>query len=223
MITISAEAKKMYPELSVGTLLIKSITNTYLNEEMNNASRVLESNLRKQYGSLTRKELNNTEILNGYLLYCKKYTKTYHILLQLESIVLKDKQIPSVSPVVQSMFMGELKNHFLSSVHDYSLVKEPLFVSCSMGTEEFTFFNGEKKALKKEDLYIKDGEGIISAVLYGMGERTKVTEKTTEALYTVYVPFKIEEEKVIAHLEDMAEYLKLNDKNVRIENIRVDK
>ena len=221
MIDILSEAKTIYPELLVGTLLIKNINNTYLNDEMNKTSRVLEYSLRKKYCSLDRKELNNTEVLNGYYTYCKKYTKTYHVLLQLESIVFKDKQIPSISPLVQSMFMGELKNHFLSSVHDYSYVEEPLALGCSNGTEEFTFFNGERKILKRDDLYIKDQKGIISAVLYGMDERTKVTEKTTEALYTVYVPFKIEEEKVIAHLEDMAEYLRLNDKNVRVEEIRI--
>lgn len=68
---------------------------------MNNASRVLEDDLRKKYGSLDRKELNSTEVLKGYYTYCKRYTKTYHVLLQLESIVFKDKQIPSISPPVQ--------------------------------------------------------------------------------------------------------------------------
>ena len=221
MLDISSEAKKFYPDLLVGTLLIKNITNTYLNNEMNNASRVLEDDLRKKYGSLNRKKLNSTEVLKGYYTYCKRYTKTYHVLLQLESIVFKDKQIPSISPIVQSMFMGELKNHFLSSVHDFSYVEGPLVLGCSQGTEEFTFFNGEQKVLKKEDLYIQDQKGIISAVLYGMDERTKVTEKTTEALYTVYVPFKMDQEKVLGHLEDMAKYLKLNDKNASVEEIRI--
>jgi DNA/RNA-binding domain of Phe-tRNA-synthetase-like protein len=221
MLDISSEAKTIYPDLLVGTLLIKNINNTYLNDEMNNASRILENDLRGKYRSFERKELNTTEVLNGYYTYCKRYTKTYHVLLQLESIVFKDKQIPSVSPIVQSMFMGELKNHFLSSVHDYSYVEESLALGCSDGTEEFTLFNGERKILKKDDLYIKDQKGIISAVLYGMDERTKVTEKTTEALYTVYVPFKIEEEKVQAHMEDMVEYIKLNDNNVCVEEIRI--
>ena len=221
MITISAEAKALFPDLCIGTLLIKNINNSYLNNEMHNASRALEKNLRMQYGSLTRKELNNTEVLNGYLAYCKKFTKTYHVLLQLESIVFKDKQIPSVSPIVQSMFMGELKNHFLSSVHDYSFVEEPLYLDLSNGEETFTFFNGERKVLKKEDLYIRDKKDIISAILYGMDERTKVTEKTTEALYTVYVPFKTEEEKIISHLKDMAKYITINDSKAMIEELKV--
>lgn len=221
MITISSKAKAMYPDLCIGALLIKNINNSYLNSEMYNASRALEKDLRMQYGSLTRKELNNTEVLSGYFSYCKKFTKTYHVLLQLESIIFKDKQIPSVSPLVQSMFMGELKNHFLSSVHDYAFVEEPLHLDLSNGEEAFTYFNGEKRILKKEDLYIKDNKDIISAILYGMDEKTKVTEKTTEALYTVYVPFKIEGKKILLHLEDMAKFVKTNDSNVTIEELKI--
>jgi DNA/RNA-binding domain of Phe-tRNA-synthetase-like protein len=119
------------------------------------------------------------------------------------------------------MFMGELKNHFLSSVHDYAFVEEPLHLDLSNGKETFTYFNGEKKVLKKEDLYIKDNKDIISAILYGMDERTKVTEKTVEALYTVYVPFKTEEEKILSHLEDMARFITINDSKVAIEELKM--
>ena len=221
MITISPAAKALFPNLSVGTLLIKNITNSYLNDAMYDASRTLERELRTRYGTLTRKELNNTEVLGGYYSYYRKFSKTYHVLLQLESIVSKGKQVPSVSPIVQSMFMGELKNHFLSSVHDYSFVEEPFRLDLSNGEELFTSFDGEKKTLKKEDLYIRDKKDIVSVMLYGMDERTKVTGKTREAFYTVYVPFGIEDKKVISHLEDMAKYLKMNDGEVRIKSIGV--
>ena len=221
MITISSAAKALFPHLSIGTLLIKNITNSYLNDAMYDASRTLESDLRTKYGTSTRKELNSTEVLGGYYSYYKEFSKTYHVLLQLESIIFKGKQVPSVSPIVQSMFMGELKNHFLSSVHDYSLVEGPLYLDLSNGQELFTFFDGEKKTLKKDDLYIRDKRDIVSAMLYGMDERTKVTEKTREAFYTVYVPFEIEDKKVTSHLEDMAKYLKMNDSEIRIENTGV--
>ena len=221
MITISPAAKTLFPHLSVGTLLIKNITNSYFGNMMYDVSRTLESDLRTQYGMLTRKELNGTEVLSGYYSYYRKFSKTYHVLLQLESVIFKGKQVPSISPIVQSMFMGELKNHFLSSVHDYSFVEGPLHLDLSNGEELFTFFNGEKKTLKKDDLYIRDKRDIVLAMLYGMDERTKVTGRTREAFYTVYVPFEIEEKKVISHLEDMAKYLKMNDGEIRIENAGV--
>lgn len=84
-----------------------------------------------------------------------------------------------------------------------------------------TCFNGEKKILKKNDLYIKDNKTIISAILYGMDNTTKVTDKTTFALYKVYVPFKTSQEKVEQHLTDMAGLIKLNDENIHIDYVKV--
>lgn len=219
MLTISAEANNIYPELSAGIMVISNIKNTYLNNKMEAESRVLENTIRKTYEGYDRKYLTSMEVMSGYHSYYKKFTKTYHVLLQLESIAFRNKQIPQVSPIVQSMFMGELKNHFLTSVHDFSYVEKPLELGCSNGTEEFTLFNGEKKMLKKEDLYIRDQKTIISAVLYGMNETTKVTETTSSALYTVYVPFKTPRGKIEEHLRDTASFLKLNDESISIDCI----
>jgi len=90
------------------------------------AKNSLIEDLKKHYGSLSRKELVKTEVLQGYYSYYKSFTKTYHVLMQLESVIYKEKGIPLVSPVVQSMFMAELKNHFLTSVHDYSKIIEAI-------------------------------------------------------------------------------------------------
>jgi len=217
MLTISPAAKKLFPDLKIGLLLISNIKNEYLNDKMANAKDSLIEDLKQQYGSLSRKELVQTEVLQGYYSYYKSFTKTYHVLLQLESVVYKDKGIPLVSPVVQSMFMAELKNHFLTSVHDYSKIVEPLYLDRTIGGEIFTQFNGEQKSLKKDDLYIRDTKDIISNVLNGMDERTKVTSDTHTAMYNVYVPFSIDDQKILSHLDDMANYLKLNDENIIIE------
>ena len=181
----------------------------------------LIEDLKQHYGLLSRKELVQTEVLQGYYSYYKSFTKTYHVLLQLESVIYKEKGIPLVSPVVQSMFMAELKNHFLTSVHDYSKIIEPLYLDCTLGGELFTLFNGEQKSLKKDDLYIRDTKDIISNVLNGMDERTKVTLDTHTAMYNVYVPFYVDDKKILEHLDDMANYLKLNDEHIIIEERRI--
>jgi len=217
MFSISSAAKELFPDLKIGLLLISNIKNAYLNDEMAKAKDSLIEDLKQHYGSLSRKELIQTEVLQGYYSYYKSFTKTYHVLLQLESVIYKEKGIPLVSPVVQSMFMAELKNHFLTSVHDYSKIVEPLYLDCTLGGELFTLFNGEQKSLKKDDLYIRDTKDIISNVLNGMDERTKVTPDTHTAMYNVYVPFYVDDKKILEHLDDMANYLKLNDESVIIE------
>ena len=217
MFSISSAAKELFPDLKIGLLLISNIKNAYLNDEMAKAKDSLIEDLKQHYGSLSRKELIQTEVLQGYYSYYKSFTKTYHVLLQLESVIYKEKGIPLVSPVVQSMFMAELKNHFLTSVHDYSKIVEPLYLDRTIGGELFTLFNGEQKSLKKDDLYIRDTKDIISNVLNGMDERTKVTSDTHTAMYNVYVPFSIDDQKILSHLDDMANYLKLNDESIIIE------
>ena len=107
-------------------MLISNIKNAYLNDKMAIAKNSLIEDLKKHYGSLSRKELVKTEVLQGYYSYYKSFTKTYHVLMQLESVIYKEKGIPLVSPFVQSMFMAELKNHFLTSVHDYSKIIEAI-------------------------------------------------------------------------------------------------
>ncbi len=217
MLSISPAAKELFPDLKIGLLLISNIKNTYLNDKMAHAKDSLIEDLKLRYGSLSRKDLIKTEVLQGYYSYYKSFTKTYHVLLQLESVIYKEKGIPLVSPIVQSMFMAELKNHFLTSVHDYSKIAEPLYLDRTISGEPFTLFNGEQKSLKKDDLYIRDTKDIISNVLNGMDERTKVTSDTHIAMYNVYVPFYVDEEKILAHLDDMANYLKLNDESAIIE------
>lgn len=217
MLSISPAAKELFPDLKIGLLLISNIKNTYLNDKMAHAKDSLIEDLKLRYGSLSRKDLIKTEVLQGYYSYYKSFTKTYHVLLQLESVIYKEKGIPLVSPIVQSMFMAELKNHFLTSVHDYSKIAEPLYLDRTISGELFKLFNGEQKSLKKDDLYIRDTKDIISNVLNGMDERTKVTSDTHIAMYNVYVPFYVDEEKILAHLDDMANYLKLNDESAIIE------
>ena len=223
MFSISSAAKELFPDLKIGFLLISNIKNEYLNDKMVHAKDSLIEDLKQHYGSLSRKELIQTEVLQGYYFYYKSFTKTYHVLLQLESVIYKEKGIPLVSPVVQSMFMAELKNHFLTSVHDYSKIEGPLYLDRTLGGELFTLFNGEQKSLKKDDLYIRDTINIISNVLNGMDERTKVTSDTHAAMYNVYVPFYVDDGKILAHLDDMANYLKLNDESVIIEDRSIDK
>lgn len=155
MLNISLEAKKIYPDLTAGIMIISNINNRYLNNRMETESRTLENTIKKTYEGVDRKYAAGTDVMNAYCSYYKKFTKTYHVLLQLESIALKDTKT------------------------------------------------------------------IISAILYGMDETTKVTENTSSALYTVYIPFKTPRGKIEEHLTDTAAYLKLNDESISIDYLNV--
>jgi len=52
-------------------------------------------------------------------------------------------------------------------------------------------------------MMISDATGVLSSVLYGPDQRTRITSKTEHVLFTVYVPPGIETQKVIDHLRSI--------------------
>ena len=127
-------------------------------------------------------------VLQAYNNYYRQFKKSYHVQLQLESIVWKGKSIPSVSALVEAMFMAEMKNMLLTAGHDLDIVQLPLTLDVSMGTESYTLMRGEEQVLKPGDMMISDQVGIISDVIYGPDRRTQITADTRNVVFTVYAP-----------------------------------
>lgn len=50
---------------------------------------------------------------------------------------------------------------------------------------------------------ISDARGIISSIVYGPDQRTRIAPKTNRVLFAVYAPPGIDAETVRAHLEDI--------------------
>jgi hypothetical protein len=69
----------------------------------------LEDQLRARYSGLDRAAIEASPEMQAYRAYYKRFKKTYHVLLQLESIAFKAKSIPNVAALVESMFMAEIK------------------------------------------------------------------------------------------------------------------
>lgn len=59
------------------------------------------------------------------------------------------------------------------------------------------------------DMLMRDGTGIISSVLHGPDQRTRLTEGTTRALFTVYAPAGIGPAAVRTHLDEIAANVRL--------------
>ncbi|MEK7878257.1 MAG: hypothetical protein AAB285_00195, partial [candidate division NC10 bacterium] len=59
------------------------------------------------------------------------------------------------------------------------------------------------------DMMMTDGAGVISSVLYGPDERTRLRPETRQALFTVYAPPGIAESAIARHLEDLRAAVRL--------------
>jgi len=207
LLIISDEVKKVYPEALMGILVMKNVCNPKKHEELDRCKLELENNLRKNFTGLDRADLKNMEPLKTYNNYYKRFKKTYHVLLQLDSIVFKNKSIPKVASLVEVMFMAELKNLLLTAGHDLDAIDLPIKLDVSNGEEKYTQISGQEKELIYNDMMVSDSKGIISSIIYGPDKRTQITPNTQNVLFVVYAPPEIEKSKVFQHLQDIQNYV----------------
>lgn len=222
MLVISEELKAAYPGGYIGGISFKDARVS--EEGAKNLLRTksdLEEYIRNRYGKFNRSELVITEPIKSYVTYYKKFKKTYHVLLQLESVINKKRIIPNVNPLVMIMFMAELKNLLLTAGHDLDTITQPIEVRLSRGGELYEQLGGMKKELPTGDMIMEDREGVISTIIYGPDNRTQLNEKTKRVLYTVYAPSGIEEPLIRGHFNDIIYFMNLAAPEAQIEEIDV--
>lgn len=203
MFTTSERWRTTYPGAAIGILVMRNVTNPERHNALDKRKEELENQLRSRFADRDRAFIKALPIIQAYNAYCKLYRKTYHVQLQLESVVFKGKSIPRVSALIETMFMAELKNLLLTAGHDWGALARPVTIDVAEGNERYVRLNGQEQQLKPGDMMIADGQGIISSVLYGPDLRTRITSETREALFTVYAPPGIGEQAVHEHLHDI--------------------
>jgi DNA/RNA-binding domain of Phe-tRNA-synthetase-like protein len=181
----------------------------------------LEAELRTRYAGQDRAALLRNPNLQAYDSYYKQFKKTYHVQLQLESILFKGRSIPSVAALVEAMFMAEINGLLLTAGHDLDTVHLPLTLDVASGAESYTLLRGEAQAPKARDMLIRDGEGIISSIVYGPDQRTQITAGTSNAVFTVYAPGGIRPEDVERHLEEIRDNILVISSGARVDILQV--
>lgn len=208
MISLDPTCAELYPGLTIGYLALRDVSGqgpgTRTGLDLRRAE--LEAELRRCYSSLDRSVLASLAPFPAYAAYYKRFKKTYHVLLQLESVALKGRAIASPGGLVQAMFMAELESCLLTAGHDTDAIEGPVRVRAADGTEEFVGLDGQERRLKAGDLYMTDAEGVISSVIYGPDSRTRIHPGTRRVLYTVYGVPGVERRDVETHLARLEEY-----------------
>lgn len=221
MFVVSEEWKAAYPGASAGILIMRGLCNPARHPALEARRLEVEEALRGRFGGMDRAQLVATAPLDAYSVYFKRFKKTYPVLLQLESIVFKDRHIPNFSSLVTAMFMAELKNQLLTAGHDFDNLQAPVTLRVADGTESFTLITGAEQGLKAGDMYMRDTAGIISVVVYGPDERTRITPDTRNALFTVYAPPGVNPAAVRAHLEDIRDNVLLVAPHATLQRLEV--
>jgi DNA/RNA-binding domain of Phe-tRNA-synthetase-like protein len=181
----------------------------------------LEEALRLRFAGQDRSALETLPTMQAYEAYYQQYKKTYHVLLQLESVALKGKSLPRVASLVEAMFMAELQNGLLTAGHDADALHLPIRLEAAQGGERYLLLRGQEAMLKPGDMYMADGQGIISSVLYGPDRRTQITPETRNAIFAVYAPPGIGREAVEHHLREIQANAGLVSPEARVERLEV--
>ena len=193
---------------SVGVLLIGGAPASDHPDPLAKTRLALEESLRATYAPLSRAERKALQPMAAYVAYYKSFGYSYHVLAQFESVV-GGKSIPAAHPLVQAMFMAELKNMLLTAGHDFDRLQLPLHLLRADGTERYATLGGRESVTVSGDLLIADEAGVISSILRGPDARTAISADTKRALYTVYAPRGIDRECLAQHLSDMESYARL--------------
>lgn len=209
MITLSKTWQGEGSGACVGLLCVKNAPNLADHPDLKSARKGLEDELRDRFGTMDRQAIRKLPVYAAYDTFYRSFRKSYHVQLQLESIVLKGKSILSPSALVGAMFMAELQTGLLTAAHDLSVLELPLTADIALGTESYQRLDGIIQELKAGDLYIRDGKGILSSVIYGPDHRTRIGRDTNQAVYTTYGPPGISRKQVLEELEILEGYLRL--------------
>jgi len=218
MLTITAapEWKSVYPGAQIGILEIAGVDNTLRSELLEAEKRALEARLQAHYTGFSRRDFLALPVMTAYERYYKRFDKTYHVLLQLESVVLKGKSLPEVSPLVDANFAAELDTLVLTASHDVALFQPPLLIDISHSGDEFIRMNGIPKQLPPGDMVMRDSQGVICTILYGQDNLSPITASTTHALYVAYAPPGVGVENVQAQLDAIEKNIRLFSANCQL-------
>ena len=218
---ISDTWKRTFPEAHAGVLIMHEVVNPAHHPDLESRKEALEEELRTRYSGQDRAALLKNPVLQAYDSYYRQFKKTYHVQLQLESLLFKGKSIPTVASLVEAMFMAEMNNLLLTAGHDLDAVSLPVTLDVANGTESYLLLRGEPQTPKAGDMMIVDREGIISNIVYGPDKRTQITPQTRNVMFTVYVPSGIDEALIELHLQEIQQNVQLVSEHTKVELLKV--
>ena len=201
--------KDAHPGAQMGLLEISGVDNSVPAPALEQEKRAIEERLREKYANFSREDFLDLPVMAAYHRYYREFGYTYHVLLQLESVALKGKSLPNVSPLVDANFAAELETHILTAGHDVAKLEAPVLIDMAQEGDEITQMNGKCKDVPVGDMLMRDAGGVACTILRGQDNRSPISKATTHVLYVSYVPDGVTDEQVRAQLDAMESHVRL--------------
>jgi len=147
--------------------------------------------------------------MSAYVRYYKAFGKTYHVQLQVESIALKGKSLPDVTPLVDANFVAEVETLVLTAGHDVAKLQGAVSFDVSRDGDQIVQMSGVLKPLPAGDMIMRDAGGVCCSILYGQDNRSPISPQTSRVLYVAYAPAGVPADAVDAQLQKIEENVRL--------------
>jgi DNA/RNA-binding domain of Phe-tRNA-synthetase-like protein len=204
-ISDTSEWRAEHPGAVIGLLELSGVDNRGPASTLDDLKRRTEARLRERYRGFTRQDFLALPVMATYARYYKRFDKTYHVLQQVESIVVKDRRLPNVSPLVDSNFVAEVETLVLTAGHDVAMLEGDVRIDVSRDGDHLTQMGGASKALQAGDMIMRDAKGVCCSIIYGQDNRSPISAATSRALYVAYAPPGVPADAVDAHLQAVEE------------------
>jgi DNA/RNA-binding domain of Phe-tRNA-synthetase-like protein len=201
MLTIDNAVFALYPGMQMGILAVRNLDPSAPADPVMAAEAMEE--IARRYGDLDRANLKATHPIRAYVEYYRKFGYSYHVLAQLESVLKGKKQLHVESGLLQSMFITEIESMLLTAGHDLAALKTPLRLAVAEGDEPYVSISGNEVTAVRDDLMVVSGGSIVSSILRGPDSASRITGRTTEALFTLYAPPGVETGYLYQTLESL--------------------
>ncbi|MDA8109855.1 MAG: hypothetical protein M0015_14680 [Betaproteobacteria bacterium] len=190
MLEVSATGdwRRAHPGAAIGLLELSAVENARASPTLDERKRRVEAQLRERYKGFSRRGFVALPVMSAYEQYYRRFDKSYHVLLQVESLVLKGKNLPAVAPLVDANFAAEVETFVLTAGHDVGALRGPVSIDASREGDRMTQMNGASRSIRAGDMVMRDAGGVCCSILYGQDDRSPISTATTHVLYVAYAP-----------------------------------
>jgi len=162
------------------------------------------ASLKEKYADYDRKAVWGE---NTYYRFFKKFKKTYPVMLQFESVVLKNRPFPDFNPISEIAFLMEITTFILSGTHDADCIDGDVTLYMADSREDF---EGMRETLHTypNDFCARDNSGIIFSLIAGTDARTSAKPCSRNVLYPVFGTHDATAEMLEMAMSTLVRYIK---------------
>lgn len=133
-----------------------------------------------------------------YFRYFRKFKKSYPVMMQVESFLLKGRPFPEGEYINAVAFLTELETHMLLGTHDADKIEGDVVFYNETAKTPFTGMINPDSHSYPGDITGRDDKGIIISMIAGADDRTCIHEDTHRVIYLMFTLPEISDEEVTA-------------------------